>query len=269
MQHWEKIAERWRHVGAPLRPCPADVAHFSDLLGLRQAKALRVLILGVTPELFALNWPAGTVVKAVDRSPEMIGALWPGRPEAAVQADWARMPFEDASFDCVLCDGGLHLQSYPSGHQALVNSITRVLSPGGRFLVRLFALPMRPERTEAILEDLDGGGIPNFHGFKLRLAMALQTSSEAGIVLDRVHRYVVESAGGPAHIAQKTGWPAAEVATIDSYRNSTNTYHFLTEPDSITILTSSGGLRLESRCENVYPLGDRCPVLALRKEDPR
>ena len=135
--------------------------------------------------------------------------------------------------------------------------------------VRLFALPMRPERTEAILEDLDGGGIPNFHGLKLRLAMALQTSSEAGIVLDRVHRYVVESAGGPAHIAQKTGWPAAEVATIDSYRNSTNTYHFLTEPDSITILTSSGGLRLESRCENVYPLGDRCPVLALRKEAPR
>jgi SAM-dependent methyltransferase len=226
---------------------------------------MKALILGVTPELYRLAWPAGSTVQGADRSPEMIEALWPGPANDAVHAEWLDLPFDDGSFDCVACDGGLHLLGYPDGHRGLVQSIARVLKPGGRFVIRLFALPASREMPEQVFHDLSAGIIPNFHVFKLRLVMALQQSSIEGIALDRVFRYLLDAVTNLDRLAAATGWPPQEVSTVYSYRDSADVYHFLTEAESIEALTSGRVLTYEERRQSRYSLGERCPLLLFRK----
>jgi hypothetical protein len=193
--HWEVIAHSWRHVGAPLRPCPQDCANFANLVGLPNREPLDILILGVTPELFHLSWPAGSTVRAVDRSMEMIRVIWPGSPASACHADWLAMPFPPGSFDCVLCDGGLHLLEGPALQRSLSAVVSGVLKLGGQFIVRLFAQSALPEDPHQIFSDLKAGNIPNLHIFKLRLAMALQESFETGIVLNEVYDRIISELG--------------------------------------------------------------------------
>jgi SAM-dependent methyltransferase len=254
-------------MGPPLRPCPDDIRHFSELLRLEPDRPLHALILGVTPELFHLDWPAGTVVRAADRSQKMIEAVWPGPPDAAMEANWLDMPYDDSTFDRVVCDGGLHLLGYPEEHRLFIDSIARVLKSNGRFVIRLFALPIQQETTHTIADDVWARRIPSFHVFKLRLAMALQRSSREGIPLELVFRQFVNMVGDPARLVLMSGWPVEEVSTISSYENSRDVYHFLTEEASIDALTLSGVFELESRAVSSYTLGERCPILSFVKRE--
>jgi len=263
--YWEAIALNWKNVGSPLRPCRIDIENFSELIKRFGGPGTRALILGVTPELYGLPWPANSAVFSADRSIEMIKAIWPGPEEQATQANWLELPFPDNSFDCALCDGGLHLLQYPDEQKQLSASIARILKPGGRFIIRLFARPVPAEHTEAVFSDLQAGNIPNTHIFKLRLLMAMQDSPEEGILLKKVFEQIVREFGSLAGLQAATGWPAAEVSTLASYETSTNRYGFLTEEQSIEILHATGNLSLSRRIESRYPLGERCPVLSFKK----
>ena len=55
--HWAEIARRWQQVGPPLRPSVQDIAFYTRAIA--DITAPRALILGVTPELYHLPWPAG------------------------------------------------------------------------------------------------------------------------------------------------------------------------------------------------------------------
>jgi SAM-dependent methyltransferase len=263
--HWETIAHYWRHVGAPLRPVGDDARHFAELLELADGKPRRALILGVTPELHGLPWPRGSVVRAVDKSAEMIKYIWPGPATDACHGDWRTLTFPEDSFDCILCDGGLHLLDYPAAQQALPGILARLLHPKGHFVIRLFAWPEPRETPETVLADLRAGRIGNVHTFKLRLTMSLQTAPEEGIVLHRVYDRIMTEFGSLDGLQELSGWPRAEVLTLTSYRESTNRYHFLTRAASIATLETGGHLRLDRTLENQYPLGKRCPVLSFRR----
>jgi methyltransferase family protein len=264
--HWRTISQQWSRVGSPLRPGVDDARHFAELLKLDRAAPFRGLILGVTPELYRLPWPNGSTVLAADRSPEMIAAIWPGPIKTAHVADWLELPFADGTFDVVLCDGGSHLLGYPTDHARLSNSLNRVLANGGCFALRLFALPQRAETSAEIWQDLQAGRIANFHVFKLRMVMAKQSTPTQGVVLSQVYDTILGMAGGRlSSLSDQTDWPFEQVATLDSYRNSSNVYHFLTEDKSVAAITASHRFSLEDRREGNYPLGERCPTLLFRK----
>jgi SAM-dependent methyltransferase len=265
LNYWQTIAANWKNIGKPLRPCDADIENFNALLNLSEQPALRVLILGVTPELYHLNWPDGSEMFAADRSADMIRAIWQGPTEKAFTTDWLDLPFDDASFDFVLCDGGLHLLSYPEGQQQLADSTARVLKPGGQLLLRLFALPEPVEQPDQVFDDLFNNNIPSTHIFKLRLAMALQEQSQDGIILNKVFARIIQECTSLETLQQTTGWPANEVSSLRSYETSTNRYSFLTIEQSIQTLTASGNLALHRNIKNDYPLGERCPIISLRK----
>src|SRR5579872_3315484 len=96
---WKRQARQWSHVGPPLRPGPQDIAltrsAISEWLGTANRSDPCLLIMGVTPELCGLAMKHGSRLLALDRSAEMIGAVWPGRSTArrgAICADWRRMP---------------------------------------------------------------------------------------------------------------------------------------------------------------------------------
>lgn len=265
--HWETISRNWSNVGHPLRPNPDDSKNFAKLLKLSGKSPVRALILGVTPELYALKWPQASHVLSVDCSGEMIGAIWPGPAGSAFLSNWLELPFPDESFDRVLCDGGLHLLDYPGGQQRLAQSIARVLKPSGIFAIRLFTKPSRYEPPSNVVSDLRAGKIPNVNILKLRLAQSLQKTPEHGVVVGEVFSALTEQFGSLDGLQSATGWPQEQVATLNSYDRSSNCYHFLTEQQSVEVLCSGDFMKLSQRMESQYALGDRCPLLSFTRSE--
>jgi SAM-dependent methyltransferase len=258
------LAHGWRHFAdfhsrlrPPLRPAPSDVETFRHCL----AGADRLLLLGVTPELAVL----GKDLTAVDNSPRMLAAVWPGDREGrrAIVADWTDLPFADGSFDAVIGDASLNAAAEQVDE--VVAEARRVVAPGGKVIFRLFCSPEVPETLESIRADLAAGWRGNLHALKWRIAMALAASKPGGIlpvkdILSVFDRLFPDR----ARLAVETGWPEDDIATLDAYVGAGHSLglptlagfrsalqrHF---PD-VTVAPSRG-----------YPLAERCPVIICRR----
>lgn len=272
LDHWSRHARQWRHVGPPLRPVPEDVALFERLVagavGEGGARGLRAALLGVTPELAGMRWPRGTRLVAFDRCPGMLAEVWPGaalgrggHAAHAVRADWLALPAADASLDAVVGDGCYTLLDAPRGYRALGREVARALAPGGCFAMRFFVRPERPEPVDAVFADLRAGRIGSFHAFKWRLAMALHGSLAEGVAVADVWAAWAAREGDADALAARLGWPAAEVRTIDAYRDAPARYTFPTLAEARAALAEHF---VERACHaGGYELGDRCPTLLM------
>ncbi len=263
-QHWREIARRWEQVGPPLRPCAEDLAVYTAAINgwSRDHGSPRALILGVTPELYRLSWPQGTELSAIDHTQAMIEALWPGPRSAVTCADWTAMPFQPASRDIVLCDGGLHLLSYPYGQRQLVRELQGVLAPNGMCIFRLYVPPEQCESPEIVLQELLTGQVSNLNILKLRLAMALQEDAAQGVRLSRVWDAVHCVAPDWDDLAARLGWPREHLAAIDTYRDCPTRYHFASVAQVRQLFCEDpGGFELESMHAPAYEPGERRPTL--------
>jgi SAM-dependent methyltransferase len=268
-RHWPEVAHRWKQIGPPLRPVAEDVASFERAVHLfaLEKGAPRALILGVTPELYSLGWPVGSDVHAVDHTPAMIEVVWPGPREAVSCSEWTEVPFPDGSRDIALCDGGLHLLSYPSGQRALAKELERVLAPGGLFAIRLFLPPAKRESAQQVLDDFLGARVANLNELKLRLGPALTESAESGVELDGIWRAVHAVAPDLDRVAERLGWTREHLGAIETYRGSHVRYHFVTLAEVTRLFCTEGsGFELLSKHEPSYPLGERCPIVVLRRK---
>lgn len=265
--HWHQIAGQWDQLGPPLRPSAEDTGAYEE--AIRRwgcSTALRGLILGVTPELYHLPWPAGSHITAVDRTERMIELVWPGARSDAICADWTEMPLEAESRDIALCDAGTVLLSYPDGHEQLVRELARILSPSGLCVFRLCVLPEIPEAPQAVLDDLIGGRIPNLNILKLRLAMAMQERPEQGVPLNRIWDELHHRAPDLGQLAAHIGWSYQHLAAINTYRHCPNPYSFLTLAEVCQLFCESpGGFWCESVYQPSYALGERCPIVVFRR----
>ena len=225
-----------------------------------------MLLLGVTPELYALPWPEGTDFLAVDRTMAAIEAVWPGPRDAVRCVDWLEMSLPAASRDIVLCDGGLNLLAYPEEQQKLAATLREVLAAGGLCILRLFVRPPERETPDAIVADLMSGRIPNMNVLKLRLWAALQESPAQGVELDAVWRTVQGAAGSLEKLASRVGWPLEETLFINAYRGSTARYWIGTTDEVATIFCQTvGGFDLASMRVPNYERGRQCPTVVLRR----
>ena len=206
---WAAMARKWTLFGPPLQPSPQDVRFCEKAIGTWRGhgRAPRVLLLGVTPELYGLSGLEGTDFLAVDRTMEVIEAVWPGPREAARCEDWLEMRLPAGSRDIVLCDGGLNLLAYPGEQHRLASILRGVLAEGGLCILRLYVPPAERETRDAVLADLMEGRIPSVNMLKLRLWMALQESPSQGVELDTVWRTVHGAAGTLEELAARVGWP--------------------------------------------------------------
>jgi len=266
--HWPDLARRWSLVGPPLRVSAEDAAAYAEFARriLERPQPPRVLILGVTPELYGLPWPAGTLLRAADRSAAMARAVWPGPPEAVQIEDWTRLSFAPSSFDLALCDGGLHLLSYPDGQAGFVRSLRRVLAPGALLLLRLFVPPPEAEAVDEVLRDLGAGRIGNVNELKIRLDMALQPDPVTGVRIGDVWEAFERAEPDLDALAARTGWSRESLGSIEAYRGSEATYHFVTERQVRRLFeVDPGGFTVEAVREPAYELGQRFPLVALRR----
>lgn len=269
---WNEFARRWALHGPPLRPSPLDVEHYQaavDALAARRPIRSAV-ILGVTPELHGLRWPSGTALCAVDRSAEMIAAVWPGPADAARLGDWTAPLLPAASVDLVLCDGGLHLLDADHGQPALVAELARSVAPGGRVVFRLFARPAPtdvPETTGAVLAALAAGAIADMNELKIRLGHALTPDAATGVALATVWQALHAAIGDRDAFFARLGWSPAAVAVIDLYRDSPVRYHFTTVDEAIDRFCGgpAPAFRLVEASPPAQRLGERCVHLCLER----
>lgn len=266
--HWETHASQWQCIGPPLRPGVADIAVLEAAIALAAAErpsGVRALLLGVTPEIAACRWPARTELLAVDSSLAMVRAVWPGSGRcaaAAVVGDWQALPLSDASREIVAADGCFVVLPYPSGYDGVLAAVHRVLRPGGLFAIRWFLQAAAPETTGAVIDDLRGGRIGNFHVFKWRLAMSLQPDLRTGVRLADVWSAWHAAVPDPARLCRALGWAAAEVGTIDAYRDARARYSFPSIDEArMAFAPYFDELRMHVPD---YELGERCVHFLLR-----
>lgn len=261
------MASAWEQTGSPLRPSPEDVAaYWRGAQGwIERHGAPRVLLLGVTPEIYRLPWPAGRDFLSVDRTTAMISIVWPGRPEEVLQAGWLDLPLPSGSRDLALCDGGLHLLDHPASQRKLVERLHDVLAPGGRCVFRLFTPPEERETPEAVLADLGAGRIANLNVLKLRLGMAMQGSAESGVAVREMWETLRALAPSWEALAERLGWPLEHLLAIELYRSSEARYHF-TDIERVKALFCAGGRFVYLGHEHAgYTLGERCPVIVFER----
>ena len=231
----------------------------------QRSGGLKVLLLGVTPEIASMSWPAGTQLHAIERSAEMIAVVWPGdipSRRQAVQGEWLELPFEAHEFDLIIGDGCFISMSYPDGYRSLTASLRRVLKADGLVILRFFAKETPYESAPDVYASLHRGDIGSFHAFKWRLAMALQPSPEAGVRLHDIWRNWADAGIPASELSARTGWTEDAIHTIELYRDKQARFTFPSLGDALAALTP--GFTVEEIRHLGYELGSRCPVVSLR-----
>lgn len=267
--HWSHMARLWRLVGPPLRPSAEDLAIFQGAIDRWREEhpaPPRALILGVTPELYALDWPAGTSIRALDGSPQMIKEVWPGPSESALLGSWTAIPLPDASCDIAVCDGGFGMLPYPHGQIALLAELRRILSPGGIFVVRLFAPKGRTGSVADIFGKLAAGLIPSLDSLKLQLWGALHGDATQGVRPRDVVAQILDAVGSFDHLARVYGWSLDHVRSLELHRQSSAAYYLTDAAELVRMACGEpGGFETPAVVEPAYELGSCCPVLALKR----
>ncbi len=265
--YWDLLAGQFQHQHPPLRPCSEDIRIYEHAMQPGQSEPprsrTRALLLGVTPEIVGLAWPAGTDLLAAEKSQPMIDRFWPGNlpgRRQVVRENWFNLKLEDHSLDLVVGDGVLTSLNYPDQYCQLARLISRWLKPEGRLILRVFARPPKPDSWTEILADLKAARISKFDILKWRLAMVLQKDIREGVVLNEVYRAWATLEREHALLLSQAGWPRATMDTIKLYDGRMERYTFPTveELDEAFLPV----LQRVSWVEPGYDFGHCCPIVS-------
>ncbi|MDD5563061.1 MAG: methyltransferase domain-containing protein [Thermoanaerobaculaceae bacterium] len=241
---WEGLSQYWHVFRAPQRPSREDIDTLQRLVAesasFTQSPLPRVLMLGVTPEIATIGWPAGTQLLALDSSPGMIRNVWPAREVpggVAALADWGAMPVRDAAVDFAVGDGFLTSVPYPDGFRAVVAELRRVLKETGTFVMREFARPEVREPLDTIFRDLREGRVVEPGPFAWRLAMALHGDLEAGCRIGEVCDAWHDNVPEPLELTRSLGWPPDSLSWLESFRGTKDRMWFPTRDEVRTVFS--------------------------------
>ena len=275
--YWSSLARAYANLRPPLRPSRADIDCMEravrDWAACRPQRPCQALLLGVTPQIAEMQWPRGSSLIAADLSQPMVRQVWPGdlpRFRAVVQADWLALPLKGSSRDVVIGDGSFSCVRYPEGFRTLTSEARRVLREDGLLVLRCYVPPAERERVEDVFEDLSRSAMPSFHGFKLRLLMAMQDTAERGVAVDEVYRQWASRNIDESALIARTGWDLADVRSIELYRGSDTVHAFPSTAEMQSILSEffdAIALSVPAHAPTHTPahgLADRCPILVAR-----
>ena len=266
--HWNSISRAWDLYSSPLRPCDEDLAIFRrfirDYTDVPADVRAAALMLGVTPEIATMDWPAGTELTGVDWSPAMVANIWPG-DVAGVRiarcADWLALEPGPYPFDFVIGDGSLNTVRYPAQCDRLLARLRRLTRPRSLLIVRAYTCPPRRETIGDLVALARAGAVANFHAFKYRLAMALQPDVETGIEANKVWRCWTSLDFDGAELSKLPGWSREVVGTIALYRDSTVRLSYPTLEELLVRLRAAG-IEVVGQELPRYEMGALCPIVA-------
>ncbi|MFO1183161.1 MAG: methyltransferase domain-containing protein [Bauldia sp.] len=268
--HWSGQAQRWQHLGPPLKPSDEDIAALAAAAAEaahRLGRPPRVLMLGVTPEVARLAWPSGSEVTACDIAPGMVAGVWPdtaaGVAGKALVADWRALPLPSGSIDLAVGDGSYNSVDSLAAQAAVTRELHRVLAPGGRIALRVYARPDPVERPEAIFSDLAAGHIGSVSALRMRLYMATDPDGDGAVPVAKAWELWAAAGIGAEALTRATGWPAAAVDVLDAFRTSRVRFVFPT----LAALRAQFAphFALEATLTKSYEVGAHCPTLILSR----
>lgn len=263
-----RLALSWQIFGCPLRPVEEDVAFCMEAYEdwNHRGKTPRVLLLGVTPELYEAPWPEGTDILAVDFTPEMIDIVWTGPKDMVMCADWLEMDLPDKSRDIVICDGGLVMLDYPQQQKQLADVLYRILADDGICIFRLFCPAFEKEPVETVLEDLLNGRIVNLNLLIMRLWFALHDNVEDGVKPSNVWQVIEDKVADMDQLSTLSGFSVQQLEAVKLNKGSIASYHLLNPDQSAKIFCEDhGGYGLTQIKIPTYEYGKCCPTIILKK----
>ncbi len=269
--HWTRHAAQWGKVGSPLRPIAEDAALYWRAITSAVAEPVlataRVVLLGVTPELTSLPWPAGSRMLACDLSLDMLQTIWPlgrfpGAAASALNANWLALPLASGAGTLAVGDGSLSVIERSDDYRRCAQELHRALRPGGCLVLRLFCQPQTPELPEQVLADLHRGHVGNFHAFKWRLVMAMHANDKNARLADIWACWKSEFPD-PEKVAALSGWPLDAIRTLEAYRNAPARYSFHTMLEVRSMLAPE--FEFLDAVWPRYELGERCPIATFRR----
>ena len=158
--YWAGLARAYAELHPPLRPSGEDIQFVEETVAAYACEhpdtRIQALLLGVTPDIATMRWPASSSLLAIDSSGAMVQAVWIGDVAGkrwAVCGDWLHLPRRESSCDIAIGDGSMNCVRYPEGCRALFRNVRAVLKPGGVLILRCYAQPERPERPEQVFAD--------------------------------------------------------------------------------------------------------------------
>ena len=265
--YWSGLARSYAMMGSPLLPATEDI-QFVEATAARwreqHGRAPRAVLLGVTPKLAKMNWPAGTCLTAADSSGPMASALWPYNASPhqprLILADWRCLPFRNAGADFVVGDGAVNCLRYPANLRELARSISRLLSPEGLFVIRCYLQPDCPESPEEVIAQIYSDGQETFHQFKFRLLMALQANAIEGIAVRHVYDYWASHTSDKP--ISRLDWSQTAFELMELYRG-VDTVHTFPTLDELRQVLDEFFVEVDISIPS-YCLGERCPTIVLK-----
>ena len=161
---WQRHSSQWNKLGSPQRPSPEDGAIMMAAAGadLARPAATDVLVLGVTPEVVQLPWPASLRLHAFDHSAEMIATVWQPHPQivsSARQASWQSLPLADRSVCVAVGDGSFNSLPELADYTDVLRELARVLQPDALLCLRYYALPLVRESLAEVEAAVRAGQV--------------------------------------------------------------------------------------------------------------
>lgn len=244
-----------RPVLPTLRPDAAAVAAISSAIDRHDR---RVLLLGVSPELYGL----GRDLTAIDADPDQIAIAWAGdrKDRRAVLDDWRTMAPCWGPFTAACGDGTLNALDWPFGLRAMFRQLARLLAPQARVAIRCWLTPDRPETLHEVRAAGLAGRVSNLGELVLRVAMARPDPGD-GPRLDAAAILAAFDRAFPdrAELARAMRCDPAELDGIDAARDSAAIRSYPTRQELLNLLPPAfASPRFVPAAR--HPLAERCAV---------
>jgi SAM-dependent methyltransferase len=225
------------------------------------------MLLGVTPAIATMRWPAQTHLVALDWCDGMFRNVFPreGLPPRCerVRGDWREMPVATASLDLVVGDGFYSTFPDLAGPAQVNREIARVLRAGGALVMRCHRRLDRAPHVADLFSRLFAGEIRDLDIFRFVLAMAVHGDSREGVRLDDVWRAWREHVPDSREAQSRYGWADAPLANIEGWKDVASRYFF---PDLAQIRELATPAFDIEECEiPAYEWGEHFPRFTLRR----
>ncbi len=246
---WSPTDEDLAFVGAITKPVLNRTAHPT------------VLVLGVTPRLVHMDWPAGTEIVAVDSSPGMIASTFQPHPNLAsraICAPWSDIPIDDASMDTIVGDGSLNSLSALADYAGVFGEAARILKATGVLALRCFVRPDDVEAPEDVVTRARDGAFPTTAGFRFRLCLAL-ARDDGSVELGRLHATFNRLVPDRDALSRITGWPRADIDRVDVDTGSKVRFTFPTQVQFAQLCAPH--FHIERMEHGSYTQSEQCPTI--------
>jgi len=268
------LSEIWPRLKPPLRPSSGDLALFQQSIdgwtAGQQAGAPppQVLLLGATPELRDLDWPAGSRITVLERDSGAVSEVWKGPLESVHVKDWLTLTPQDGPFDIVLCDAGLHTLNYPKAQAELAKVLADVTLAGAIVVFRLLCPPSQHESTVRVAAELWAGNIGDMSQLMLRTAQSMQHSATAGVRISTVWLKLRSLSKNWETLAERTGWAMEDIQTADLYRFSAAKFHYPDLAQTMALFghNGTGDFEMIRLSTGDGPLAAQCPVVTFERQ---